>query len=184
MGGKPVRRSDYYSNSQFRNLDVYHEVFRPLGIDNHCAVHIPTTKDQIIFFGLERNGGPDYTDKELFLLEAAQTQLSSAHAIARTRAQPDTDSISIERLCKAGLTPRQAETLHWICQGKSNQEIATLMNIRLYTVKDHITSIFNKTGVDNRFSTIVWARHICLTESRPPRKLATIPLRSGMVSDG
>ena len=54
------------------------------------------------------------------------------------------------RLERFGITNREREVIELICQGKSNQEIADCLFISLQTVKDHVYSVFQKTGVKNR----------------------------------
>ncbi len=49
-----------------------------------------------------------------------------------------------------GLTPREAEVLLWVAQGKSNGEIATICGAAEKTVKRHLTHIFEKLGVEGR----------------------------------
>ena len=49
-----------------------------------------------------------------------------------------------------GLTPREVEIVDAIAAGDSNREIAVRLNISLQTVKHHLTSVFDKTGVSSR----------------------------------
>ena len=49
-----------------------------------------------------------------------------------------------------GISKREMEVIHLICQGMTNQEIADALFISLKTVKDHNYRIFQKTGVRNR----------------------------------
>ena len=49
-----------------------------------------------------------------------------------------------------GLTPREAEVLLWVAQGKSNPEVAAILGAAEKTVKVHLGHIFEKLGVDNR----------------------------------
>jgi len=51
-----------------------------------------------------------------------------------------------------GLTPREAEILLWVSQGKTNPEISTILGIGLTTVKKHLEATFAKLGVENRTS--------------------------------
>jgi len=166
--GRPFCRSHFYSRREFADLDVYQEVFRPLGIDNHCAVHVPTRSGETMFFGLERSGGPDFSSGELSLLELAQAHLADAHALCRAHGDRHDDAVDPAQLAQAGLTPREAEVLFWLNEGKSNREIALLLGIGLYTVKAHIASIFNKTGTGNRLAAIVWARQTCRRHDDAP----------------
>ncbi|MEW6155960.1 MAG: response regulator transcription factor [Verrucomicrobiota bacterium] len=49
-----------------------------------------------------------------------------------------------------GLTPREAEVLFWVAQGKTNSEIGIILGIRLRTVKKHVEHIFGKLHVETR----------------------------------
>jgi DNA-binding CsgD family transcriptional regulator len=48
------------------------------------------------------------------------------------------------------LSIREREVLSWVREGKSNAEIAIILGMSTYTVKDHLKQIFRKLGVDNR----------------------------------
>lgn len=158
--GRPFRRSQFFSHRQFRDLDIYQEVYVPLGIDNHCAVHVPTQPDETCFFFLERKGGPDYTNHELTLLAQAQSHLANAHAVGQACVEQAEDPTEPALLTRAGFTPREADVLCWLVQGKSNVEIPLILGISLHTVKDHLAAIFNKLGVDNRFTVILRTREL------------------------
>ncbi len=53
-------------------------------------------------------------------------------------------------LVRLGLTPREAEVLYWIAQGKSNPDIATILGANVRTVHKHVEHIFQKLGVETR----------------------------------
>jgi two-component system NarL family response regulator len=55
-----------------------------------------------------------------------------------------------ERMGTEDLTPREAEVLEQIVNGKSNKEIATELAISEATVKTHINSLLSKLGVTDR----------------------------------
>ena len=60
----------------------------------------------------------------------------------------------------AGLSPREAEVLRLVAQGKSNREVAETLVISERTVANHLASIFNKTLADNRAAATAFAlRH-------------------------
>jgi pimeloyl-ACP methyl ester carboxylesterase/DNA-binding CsgD family transcriptional regulator len=66
------------------------------------------------------------------------------------------------------LTPREAEILEHIAQGHDNAQIAAHLGLTEKTVRNHITSIFDKLGVENRAQAIVRAReHGLGLKSRP-----------------
>lgn len=51
---------------------------------------------------------------------------------------------------KLHLTQREAEVLLWLAHGKSNKEIAGILEMSPRTVNKHLEQIFNKIQVDNR----------------------------------
>lgn len=48
------------------------------------------------------------------------------------------------------LTPREAAVTRVVCQGGTNRQIASQLEISTYTVQDHIKSVFYKFGVSTR----------------------------------
>lgn len=56
-----------------------------------------------------------------------------------------------------GLTPRQAEVLHWVMQGKTNPEIGIILGISPLTAKKHLETIFEVLGVENRTAAVAIA---------------------------
>lgn len=53
-----------------------------------------------------------------------------------------------------GITPRETEIIHEICNGLTNQQIADKLFISLQTVKDHTSRIYVKTDCKNRMQLI------------------------------
>lgn len=66
--------------------------------------------------------------------------------VARTQSLSDTSRLQ-QRL---GLTPREAEVLLWIAQGKSNRDIADILSLSPRTVNKHLEQVYEKLGVENR----------------------------------
>ena len=87
-------------------------------------------------------------------------------AMAKVELKPNFESAKpLEAL---GLTPREAEVLLWIAQGKSNGDIATILGCAENTVKVHTARIFEKLGFENRNAATVQALELL---SKPtPRK--------------
>lgn len=155
--GRPFCRSDFFSARQFRQLDIYHDCMRHLPSDNHCAIHVPSGPDEIAFFGIERWRGPDFSARDLTLVTLAQSHLANARQLAKLRAEDEIAGADPSLLAKAGLTPREADVLAWVAEGKTNVEIATILRITPQTVKDHVSAIFLKTGAPNRLAATLWA---------------------------
>ncbi|MGC2854994.1 LuxR C-terminal-related transcriptional regulator [Novispirillum sp. DQ9] len=61
------------------------------------------------------------------------------------------------------LTPRQREVLALLGQGKSNKEIARILDLSEGTVKLHVTAILKALNVNNRTGAVVAASRLGLT---------------------
>ena len=55
------------------------------------------------------------------------------------------------------LSPRQSEILQFIAKGLSNPDIAKILNISLYTVKEQVNQILTKVGAANRAEAVAIA---------------------------
>lgn len=55
------------------------------------------------------------------------------------------------------LTPREAEVLLWLARGKTNREIAEILELSPRTINKHLEQVFKKMGVDNRTSAAAMA---------------------------
>ena len=75
---------------------------------------------------------------------------------------------SSEPLMKFSLTPRAAETLLWLAQGKTNPDIAIILGISESTVKKHVQEIFKKLNVETRGAATVRALEVLGSQSRRP----------------
>jgi DNA-binding NarL/FixJ family response regulator len=94
-------------------------------------------------------GADDYLPKPVArvdLLDAIRTRLQ--RATQHSAFVPRFDSPApLEAL---GLSPREAEVLLWMAQGKANADIATIIACSPATVKKHTIHIFEKLGVEGR----------------------------------
>lgn len=103
-------------------------------------------------------GADDYLTKPVSahdLLAAVSARLERE---GKRNASFNPDFSSPEPLEKAlGLTPREAEVLLWVAQGKSNPEIATIIGAAPNTIKVHLLHIFEKLGADNRHAAMLIA---------------------------
>jgi DNA-binding NarL/FixJ family response regulator len=96
-------------------------------------------------------GADDYLTKPVpraDLLTAITARLKRAEQQAQQQFKPDFSSP--EPLLKLGLTPRVAEVLLWVAQGKTNSDIAIILGISESTVKKHLLEIFQCLNVETR----------------------------------
>ena len=97
-------------------------------------------------------GADDYLTKPIAkadLLNAIAARLKrNEQQLSSGSLTPNFDSP--EPLLGLGLTPRVAEVLLWVAQGKTNADIATILGISEWTVKKHVLEIFEKLNVETR----------------------------------
>ena|SRR5438552_886265 len=111
-------------------------------------------------------GADDYLVKpvakeDLLVAISARLQRQQQHE-ERTQAQlgqvkftPDFSSaVPLESL---GLSPREAQVLLWIAQGKNNEEIGVILGASRNTIKKHVIHMLEKLGVENRNAAAVRA---------------------------
>jgi len=67
------------------------------------------------------------------------------------------DQRCLKALVSLRLTRREAEVLLWISQGKSNQDIGTILGAKTRTICKHVEHILGKLNVENRTSAAVLA---------------------------
>ena len=60
------------------------------------------------------------------------------------------------------LTPREGDVLEYLARGLDNAQIAAHLALSEKTVRNHITRVFDKLGVENRSQAIVLARNLGL----------------------
>jgi len=65
------------------------------------------------------------------------------------------------------LTPREREILDLICDDLDDPGIATQLGLSRNTVRNHIASIYAKTGVNRRSGAVVWGRERGMGSRRP-----------------
>lgn len=101
-------------------------------------------------------GADDYLTKPASLeevLEAIHARLdrhSEKERAAMAKVEIKSTFDCAKPLETLGITPREAEVLLWIAQGKANSEIATILGCAENTVKVHTARIFGKLGFENR----------------------------------
>jgi DNA-binding NarL/FixJ family response regulator len=97
-------------------------------------------------------GADDYLTKPVAkadLLNAIRSRLQRAVQQSKPEFNPDFSSAKpLETVLD--LTPRVAETLLWIAQGKTNGDIAAILGISEATVKKHVLEIFEALSVETR----------------------------------
>jgi len=58
----------------------------------------------------------------------------------------------------AELTERERDILGLICQGQSDGEMSETLGLSPNTIRNHVSSLFHKIGVNRRAAAVIWAR--------------------------
>jgi len=127
-----------------------------------CRVIVLTTfdDDEDVFDAI-RAGANGYLLKDVSasrLVEAIQLTMDGQSILqpsVASRVLVEFNRMSSMRPAKSAttqpkLTKREAEILRQLAQGKNNKEIAGAMQISEGTVKNHLTTIFDKLNVEDR----------------------------------
>lgn len=148
----------------FLSVQVRH-VFRAYFLDWHDSSKIPTRLASWVLHSMrELKSMPGSGPLRAFTAESVRGKLfvrcfpddrpTSVHLVmVEERAEPD-----FIRLRRAGLTMRECETIHWMAQGKRDQEIAAILGLSPKTVGKHVENTLHKLHAPNRTAAVGAAR--------------------------
>jgi CheY-like chemotaxis protein/DNA-binding CsgD family transcriptional regulator len=100
--------------------------------------------------------GPDYHQplkvihKKRGEIEIDHFALSTSGNLSLMRIEHRNGDRGPQSLLALGLTAREAEVLYWITEGKTNPEVAIILDSSINTVKKHANNLFAKLGVETR----------------------------------
>ncbi len=153
----PMRLSDFISHREFRETDLYQEVFRAAGVKHHMAIPVHTHSSA---GGLTVN----FADRDVTDLEMAVSEVFARHVAvafesdqiiqASAAAAKQVQSLDLSQLRRLGLSPRECEVLCWLAEGKRDGEIAVILGISTRTVQIHVRAILTKLHVETRTAAV------------------------------
>jgi DNA-binding NarL/FixJ family response regulator len=76
-------------------------------------------------------------------------------------------------IARLGLTRREVQIIGALVDGQTNKDIATTFGISEYTVKHHLTNIYDKLGVYNRVELVLFAINRGLCSLSPTASLSS-----------
>jgi two-component system, NarL family, response regulator LiaR len=108
-----------------------------------------------------QNGATSYLLKNISaskLADAIRTTVSGLPTLAPEATQALLDPAGTEPAAQSlgSLTERELEVMNLMAKGLSNTEIAEKLNISIFTVKNHVSSILSKLGVSSRTEAVAW----------------------------
>lgn len=162
--GSARRLSEVISMSALRRTKFFNEISRENRLVRQLTIYAPAPPAHTVMVALCRVA-PDFSEQECSLFELLRPHIASAWRLAweRERNQVEIRRLLARRLPRMeaaeirvaiarhlALTPREAEVLSWVAQGKTNSEIAIILGLAAGTVKFYVERILAKLGCETR----------------------------------
>jgi DNA-binding CsgD family transcriptional regulator len=81
-------------------------------------------------------------------------------------------AVQLQSLVPFGLSPREAQVLDWVAQGKTNKEIGVILELSPRTVQKHLEHIYRKIYVESRTAAAAKAYEIASIAGKQMADLA------------
>ena len=158
--------SDVMPRKEFQRTELYAELYRPLGLDCEITAVLPEKNAPGKFFLLSlQRRGEDFTERDRLLLNLLLPHIARAqHRLVARPSAPDANGTAqpdeakfhdwLREQTPWPLSRREIDVLYWLCQGKTNDEIGTILGIAGRTAETHALRIYPKIGVENRYGAI------------------------------
>jgi DNA-binding CsgD family transcriptional regulator len=162
---RALRTSDFVSQRRWRNSGLYTDFYRPLADVRYQLTIGQRLGDWLVFFAISRRHG-DFSEEERARLSTLRPHFIQAYRnaaardeLARLRAESagkDDDELArgeatvFALMARFDLSRREAEVLHELAQGKTNDDIAHTLGISRSTVKTRLENVFRRLEVASR----------------------------------
>ena len=147
------RISDSIPQARFRESALYNDYYRRVGLSHALALPVRMDGQELASFVLNRRGR-DFSDRELALLDVLRRPL--ARLFDREHApSPRQAALDQAVLARFGLTGRESEVLQWVAAGKTDRDIALLLQCSPRTVHKHLQRVYTKLGVETRTAAVM-----------------------------
>ena len=109
--------------------------------------------------------GHGHQQLQLNLLTQLYAGHISKHVLVQLKEQ--TQMPSAEEIAQAcpNLTPREAEVMHWVTMGKTNRDIAEILQLSPRTVNKHLEHVFEKLYVETRTAAVLHVMSACQNQA-------------------
>ncbi|MGE0239438.1 MAG: helix-turn-helix transcriptional regulator, partial [Parvibaculaceae bacterium] len=150
-----------------RNLDLQLRTKDAAVIDCLVSADTVTIDDQLCVLCVMQ----DITDRKRSqdeLVAAIETVMSDASWFSRTvveklAALRQSSSTRSSKADLRDLTDREREVLGLICEGQSDPEMSQALKLSRNTIRNHVSALYRKIGVNRRGAAIIWARERGIT---------------------
>jgi DNA-binding CsgD family transcriptional regulator len=155
--------SDVISRRAFHRTELYNVLYRPLGVD--CELTAVLADDQapgtFVLISLHRHEA-NFSERDRAVLNLVLPHVASAQRRLHFQSRSRTNWLTDEELfhdwlrdhTRWDLSRRETDVLFWLCQGKTNDEIGSILGIAGRTAETHALRVYPKIGVENRYAAI------------------------------
>lgn len=109
--------------------------------------------------------GHQHQQLQLNLLTKIEGERPFKHVLVQLKEQIQMPSAEeIAQAC-SNLTPREAEVMHWVTMGKTNRDIAEILQLSPRTVNKHLEHVFEKLYVETRTAAVLHVTSACQNQA-------------------
>src|SRR5688572_13929990 len=150
--------SDRLTRGAWHRTDLYQEGFRQVEQEDCISLDIDLRKDcRLSLFSSRGRRGFSMEERAMLAMIGPHIQQVFDRLAAQGRLEKSLEARTSGLGIDDRLSERECEVLQWLAQGKSNGEIALLLDIRPATVKKHLANLYAKLGVENRHAAALLA---------------------------
>jgi DNA-binding CsgD family transcriptional regulator len=159
-GGRHAHRiSDSIGAAAFRRSALFADYYKRVGIDQTIALPLHQADGWLVSFVLNRCGR-DFSDRELALLDAMREPLTRLFGHTAWLGRVDDAWRAPRRSAPTRsalppLSPREREVMRWVAAGKTDRDVAAILDISPRTVHKHLQNIYARLGVENRTAAVM-----------------------------
>ncbi len=162
--GEARRLSEIVTMRALRRTVFFNEISRKNRLVRQLTIYMPMPPGHTLLVALCRET-PEFSAQDRTRLELLRPHIASAwgraweierqqrelrRLRARSSSSLDVGEIKASLRQRFRLSPREAEVLGWLAEGKTNNEIATILELAPGTVKFYVERILAKLGCETR----------------------------------
>ena len=166
--GQAHRLSEIINLRALRRTVFFNEISRQNGLARQLTIYIPASAQATLVVALCRES-PDFSERDRAQLELLRTNIAAAwkrawelhrreqeHLRLRAKLPQFAHALDLGAPLRRRyrLSPREAEVLNWVAQGKTNSEIATILGLSSGTVKFYVERLLAKLGCETRTAAV------------------------------
>jgi DNA-binding CsgD family transcriptional regulator len=148
-----LKMSDFFTLNGFRSSKLYEEFYRHADALHVMAFGLVSGCTLTTINVTRRTNEQDFNERDRLMMNLLRPHFEQAHRNAQLVTARN--AAAGRPLSAYELTPREMEIACWVAAGKSNPEIAILLNLSPRTVEKHMENILRKLGVENRTTAAV-----------------------------